>query len=115
MPICLFLTKGKPTMTEANNKFISMRSHGPFLGTRFIGNSVRAEILIACDASDFVIVDFTDVNEVSHSFIDECFGGLVDELGPNRFRKQIRFKDVSDDIAALLRLVTTQHARAVSV
>jgi hypothetical protein len=95
--------------------FVLMARHGTFLGTRFLGAAVRKEILDACSSSQSVIVDFAGVEKLSHSFADECIGALLDELGIPVFRGKVRFKGASDEIALLLRLVTSRHAKKVQI
>lgn len=97
-------------MTECQMKMIT---HGTFLGTRFLGQSVREEVLSACHSFDRVVIDFEGVTEVSHSFADECFGELIEVLGPEQFRKQIRFKNAAGETASLLKLVMARHTHPV--
>lgn len=100
-------------MTQVLETIVNMSSHGTFLGTRFLGEQVRGRVLLACESSERVIIDFAGIDEVSHSFADECFGVLMDSLGSDRFRRQIRFKNTTGETAGLLRLVMSRHANHV--
>lgn len=47
------------------------------LGTRSLGIGLRLEIEENLKKGEFVCFDFSDVDFVSHSFADECFGKLL--------------------------------------
>ena len=92
--------------------FFGIGKHGPFLGTRLLGEIVRKEILEACRANQQVVIDFAGVDTLSPSFADECFGVLLDELGIETFKEKLRFKGTTSEINSLLRLVTSRRAKA---
>jgi hypothetical protein len=94
-----------------NTVVVSFASHGPFLGTRHLGEGVRKEILQALDVgSPVVILDFSNVEGMSQSFADECIGKLLVQIGKSKFRGNIRFKAASSSITPVLKLVISQRS-----
>lgn len=91
---------------------VQISKHGSFLGTRALGAKVRDEIVKSCINSQHVTLDFSGVDAMSHSFADECIGGLLTELGTAAFKAKIRFKDTNDEMDSLLRLVTSRRVHA---
>jgi hypothetical protein len=50
---------------------------GDSLGTRFLGKTLRLKIENSIKEGENVVFDFSGVNNISHSFADECFGKLL--------------------------------------
>jgi hypothetical protein len=94
---------------------IEVSKYGSFLGTRGLGAKVRSDIIKSCADSQQIIIDFSNVDALSHSFADECIGGLLTELGAESFKERIRFKNMSEEIDALLRLVTSRRIQVAKV
>jgi hypothetical protein len=94
---------------------VQISRHGAFLGTRALGVKVRDEIVKACMDSERVTIDFNGVDAVSHSFADECIGGLLTELGAQVFKEMIRFKGMSEETNSLLRLVTSRRIQTAKM
>jgi hypothetical protein len=94
---------------------VQVSRHGSFLGTRRLGTKVRAEILEACTDSEQLTIDFSGVDAISHSFADECVGGLLVGLGAEAFKARIRFKGMTEEMNTLLKLVTLRRIQAAKM
>lgn len=93
---------------------VSFARHGPFLGTRRVGENVRNEILKSVDLGNSVILDFSQVEGVSQSFADECIGKLLIHMGSSEFRGRVRFRSVSSGIKPILNHVLSQRAESLN-
>jgi hypothetical protein len=73
------------------------------------GARVRTDILRQIgDASD-VLVDLTEVEAMSLSFADECFGVLADTLGELPAPPHITFHGANSDVRSALAFVVAQR------
>lgn len=68
---------------------------GTSLGTRFLGLDIRNKIEMSLRKNDFVTFDFSNVQFISHSFADECFGKLLIEWNLEELKKKSTFKNTN--------------------
>ena len=61
------------------------------LGTRSLGSRLRLEIEENLKKGEFVCFDFSDVDFISHSFADECFGKLLLSWDITELKKRTTF------------------------
>lgn len=90
-------------------RFVMFRGHA-FLGGRAVAHAVRKEALrfLAEHPDGAVVLDFSGVRGVSHSFADELLSPFSEELGqavPNR----VRIENASPGVVEMLRLVADMH------
>jgi hypothetical protein len=90
---------------------VSLFEFGDSLGTRFLGSEVRRLIETHLAVGESLLVDFSGVTSVTHSFADEVFGELVSVLGLNRFKQAIRFAGVNKDSRAIIRFVISERLK----
>lgn len=74
---------------------IKFSNIGTSLGTRFLGEEIRKEILSALGRNEFVTFDFSDVKYISHGFADECFGKLLVSMIIEELKKKTTFQDAN--------------------
>jgi hypothetical protein len=69
-------------------------------GTRAAGAPVRHKARNLADATEAgrVVLDFTGIESMTSSFVDEIIGKLVLALGPEEFTKRIAIEGLSDSI-----------------
>ena len=70
--------------------------HGAVLGSRILGEQVRAEVVRQAESGATVVVDLEGVQAVSPSFADEIFGKLPSEVGD-----RVEFVNVGDALSAM--------------
>lgn len=90
---------------------ISFRKVDSILTTRLLGKKIRNIIEKELAKGEIIILDFTGVNIISHSFADECIGKLAQKLGIELFKKKIFFNGVSDEIFPILRYVIVKRLK----
>ncbi len=93
---------------------IRMARWGPVLFGRQHGARVRDELSAIVHASPDVVFDFKDVENMSLSFADECFGELLHALASEPVRPRLRFAHVPPDMQASLLFMTRERARATA-
>lgn len=59
---------------------IKVSELGDLAGTRFLGEILRQQIEAAWE-DNVAVVDFSGFSVASHSFLDECFGVLLQQRG----------------------------------
>lgn len=69
---------------------------GENLGTRQLGEKVRAELLPLILEHKYVVLDFEGVNVVSNSFADECLAKLLLYISFEDLKRSTTFKSVND-------------------
>ena len=72
------------------------------LGTRQLGAQIREEIECQLSNGGIVSIDFSDMNVISNSFADECFGRLLQKHDISVIKSQISFKNANPFIASVL-------------
>lgn len=88
---------------------ISLSEFGDSLGTRFLGEEARKLIETHLNQGESLLIDFSGVTSITHSFADEVFGELVCTLGLDRFKEVIRFVGVNEDSRAIIRFVISER------
>lgn len=68
---------------------IRIAKHGTDLSSRTTGHHLRDEV-IRLAAAGPVVLDFSGVRSVSHSFSDELLAVLVESKGERWFREHVR-------------------------
>jgi hypothetical protein len=66
------------------------------LGTRNLGAKIRETIIQEIKSNDKVYLDFNDVNVVTNSFANECFGKLKKTISNDVFKSKISFLNTND-------------------
>jgi hypothetical protein len=81
-----------------------------FLGGRSVAHRVRrdAEVLLGSNPKAVVILDFSGVEGVSHSFADELLTPLS-ELLKSTTRERVFLKNCASEVLEELELVATMH------
>jgi len=80
------------------NKKIELKDFGEVLTTREQGVQLRAILLNFYSEVDTekIVIDFKKIRLVSHGFIDEFLGKLVEELNQSFVTHKIGFKNLGD-------------------
>lgn len=73
------------------------------LGTRRLGNSIRQSIITNMGNEEKIIFDFENVELISNSFADECFGKLIDEFGLQHVKGKTTFVNTNGLVSLVLR------------
>lgn len=78
---------------------------GQSLGTRPLGNHIREDVIIPniCSNGDRMVFDFQDVEVVSHSFADECFGKLVEKFGLEFVKDRTTFRNANPFVSSVIK------------
>jgi hypothetical protein len=81
-----------------------------FLGGRAVAHKVRTEaaMLLAADADCVVVLDFSLVDGVSHSFADELLSPLADMLSDD-VKRRVSLANCSPSTLADLQSVADMH------
>ncbi|RKO65752.1 STAS-like domain-containing protein [Desulfofundulus salinus] len=82
---------------------IMLGSISTHLTTRALGKRVRELILKRLESSTQVLLDFTGVEMASHSFCDEAFGKLLQELGFVKFKRRVKFSGCSAEVESVIK------------
>lgn len=80
-------------------KTIKFIDFGEVLATRRLGKKIREEIILS-SISDFqiIIFDFNQVNLITHSFADECFGKILLSMDLMQLKKRTTFINYNSKI-----------------
>jgi len=70
---------------------IQLKNINKSLGTRSLGRRLRLEIEENLKKGEFIFFDFSDVDFISHSFADECFGKLLLTWDISELKKRTTF------------------------
>lgn len=82
---------------------LSEHTRSRFLGTRYQGRPLRAELEAALARHEEVSLNFSGLN-VTQSFIDEMIGVLVLKNGPRILGKLV-FEGCSEDVKSVIQFV----------
>jgi len=83
-------------------EIIEFKNIGSSLGTRNLGKKIRLSILEKVEINEKVLLDFNEVNVVTNSFADECFGKLRLALPLDVFKSKITFVNTNDFIQRVI-------------
>lgn len=75
---------------------------GTSLGTRDLGAKIRLSIQEEIEKNDKVFLDFQDVNVITNSFANECFGKLRQAISTETFKSKIAFINTNDFIQRVI-------------
>ena len=84
---------------------------GESIGTRVLGKQIRDEIEEALTKAIFVTFDFKDVNVISHSFADECFGKLLNKWTLQELKTKTTFKNANGFIKKTIAFTLNERIR----
>lgn len=79
--------------------------HGEVLGSRVLGEHIRAEVVRQAQTGATVVIDLDGVQAVSPSFADEIFGKLPSEVGD-----RVEFVNVGDALRAMANIARAGRA-----
>ncbi len=83
--------------------------YSEFPGTRTLGEQMRKDIEQCVQHFEYVIIDMSDVKGISNSAADECFGKLLIFIGPEQFKKKIKFKNLNNLTKAVINFVLSNR------
>ena len=89
---------------------MNLSLYGRHLTGRFLGRKVINELRLLLATHNIIRINFNGVQTVSHSFIDEVFGGLVLELGVDNFKKKIKLNNCSEEIKSIILFVLKERS-----
>jgi hypothetical protein len=93
-------------------QIIEFKNFSSNLGTRFLGQEIRMQIESILDSNEFVIFDFNEVNFVSHSFSDECFGKLLLKFPFEDLKAKSTFINASELVKKTIALAINDRLKA---
>lgn len=79
--------------------------------TRQIAATYRNRIRNLLEKRDFVTVDLSEIELITPSFADECFGILAKEHGKAFFRSRLHLKGASRDVRHLISVVIANRLK----
>lgn len=86
-----------------------MKEFGNSLTTRDIGEKIRVAITNSIKNNEVITVDFTDVNQMTHSCADEIFGKLAEEIGINGLKKNVSIKNTNETTSTIIKYVIARR------
>ena len=95
---------------------IQFRHKGNSLGTRFMAKDFRRKIENGLLNNEFITFDFSNVDVISHSFADECFGKLLLFTSLPELQSKTTFKNTNPEVKKMIafvlkeRLLQTEYA-----
>ena len=75
---------------------------GTSLGTRDLGAQIRVSIQQEIERNDKVFLDFQNVEVITNSFANECFGKLREAVTTEIFKSKIAFINNNDFIQRVI-------------
>lgn len=81
------------------------------LGTRKLGESIRNTISQNIIAEEIIVFDFADVDLISNSFADECFGKLIEDFGIDYVKSKTTFRNVNPLIDMVIKKAITDRIK----
>lgn len=94
---------------------ISVKDLAPAAYTSGDGEVVRAAIVAALARTDDVVVSFAGVDGVTSSFVNSAFVPLLEAIGFDEFKKQIRIVEATKPTLELIRHRLNFEAKRLSV
>lgn len=95
---CIISHNNKQIMKDT----IRFKDISSSLGTRDLGAKVRGLIIEKVKVNDRVYLDFQDVDVVTNSFADECFGKLRESITTETFKAKIAFLNTNDFVQRVI-------------
>ena len=85
-----------------------------YLGTRQLGLEIRTQLLPLL-SKDKVVLDFTGVKIVAHSFADECLAKLMLFMPVEELKRKSTFKGLSQPNKNIVMLAFAQRAQQMTL
>lgn len=73
----------------------SYKEFGENLGTRLLGRHAREKLLPMIEQNDCVVLDFTGLDVVSNSFVDECIAKLLSVMSLSELKSRTTFRGLN--------------------
>ncbi|MBR6731384.1 MAG: STAS-like domain-containing protein [Bacteroidales bacterium] len=73
----------------------SYKEFGENLGSRLLGRHAREKLLPMIEQNDCVVLDFTGVDAVSNSFVDECIAKLLSVMSLSELKSRTTFRGLN--------------------
>lgn len=87
---------------SGSRTFLIVEEAGTDLSSRSRAAALRAKLLKEIDDSRSIVLDFSNVRTVSHSFADELFAVLVATHGEEWFRTWFTLRGLGQDVRATI-------------
>jgi hypothetical protein len=82
------------------------------LSTRERGEIARRALRDALDRSPVIVIDFAGATPTP-SFVDECLGRLLVDVGAEQFRRRVKIENLESSTRLLLRNVLSRRAHSI--
>lgn len=73
----------------------SYKEFGENLGSRLLGRHAREKLLPMIEQNDCVVLDFTGLDVVSNSFVDECIAKLLSVMSLSELKSRTTFRGLN--------------------
>lgn len=83
------------------------------LVTRDQGRLLKHHVAAMLPEGRSVVLDLEGAEAVSPSFADEFFGGLLEDLGTEEFRRRVQVRGMTPDVRVLLNRVLAYRSARV--
>ncbi len=90
---------------------VALSRYGTQLLTRELGTAIRADVATALATGRRVKVVLQDIEDITPSVADECFGKLAEAMGRERFEKKIVLAGGSPLMSRLIQLVVANRVQ----
>jgi hypothetical protein len=81
----------------------ALADHGRTLATRSLAEGLRTELVRTVAEEDVVVLDFSEIRSMSHSFADEFVARLVEEVKDSQLGFEITVAGACADVERVLR------------
>ena len=97
---------------QGEKKTIKLISWGPVLGSTALGLEVWQEIKkTLLEKPEAIILDFSKIRTVTGAFVLECFGKLLDELGPEIIQQRIVLQNANISTISLIPKIIEKYKK----
>ncbi|MBN20215.1 MAG: hypothetical protein CL678_02920 [Bdellovibrionaceae bacterium] len=86
---------------------LDFKNFGQVLGGRKLAEEIRLKIENSLEP---VVLDFSGIRTVSHSFADELIGKLAENLGPVAFKQKIKIINLSESNRRVFTFVISERS-----
>jgi len=91
---------------------IFLSTFSKILTTRKLGRKIRTEYIdFNFEKNNIIIFDFEDIELITHSFSDECFGKLVYQYDFNDLKRKTSFINYDENIEKTIIYVLNHNLR----
>lgn len=81
----------------------ALADHGRTLATRSLAEELRTQVVEDATHGEIVVLDFSEIRSVSHSFADEFVAQLAEEIKDGRIDIEINVAGAGADVERVLR------------